>query len=266
MYNDEKTKYCQGVFMLKSGVYIVKNKITGDIYVGSSKDLVARWNQHRYTLRHKKGQNELLQGAWDKYGEKEFEFKILALVPPNKLVEIEQSLIDGLKPAYNISLEIGKFPMSYRKRQETEEYRKQVSNAVKDLWKNQEYKDCHSKPRKWKDGKPNRLGVKLTDEQKNHLSEINTGDKNPNYGKHRTDEFKQRTSNSNGRVYYGIVSPDGTVYATIQNMSRFCVNNGLCVSEMVGIARGRKKSHKGWTCLDPTKNLHTKTVGMSKVK
>ena len=43
-------------------------------------------------------------------------------------------------------------------------------------------------------GKKVRLGCKLTKQQKNHLSEINKGKNNPNFGKKRSEESKNKTS------------------------------------------------------------------------
>lgn len=86
-----------------SGVYIIKNTINGNTYIGSSKDIHGRFYTHRYELRKQKHHCRYLQNAWDKYGESNFVFEILEECIPFKetLLEREQHYIDTLNPTYN---------------------------------------------------------------------------------------------------------------------------------------------------------------------
>jgi group I intron endonuclease len=61
----------------KSGIYAIRNKITGHVYVGSAKDLYHRLREH---LRGMKS-NLRLQRALVKYGLEGFEYHVLALAP-----------------------------------------------------------------------------------------------------------------------------------------------------------------------------------------
>ena len=63
-----------------AGIYIITNKITGKIYIGSSHNLLKRKNNHFTNLKNKKHQNFYLQNAWNKYGEQTFEWEIVEIV------------------------------------------------------------------------------------------------------------------------------------------------------------------------------------------
>lgn len=76
-------------------IYLIRNKITDKIYIGSAIFLQSRIRQHRHDLNKNKHSNSLLQRAWNKYGAEAFEFKVLQLIEDkNKLLEIEQAWID----------------------------------------------------------------------------------------------------------------------------------------------------------------------------
>lgn len=77
-----------------SGVYIIINVITNMIYIGSSQDIEARWKEHVNKLCGNRHENDKLQKAWNKYGEKTFQFKILEAAEPLKLIEREQYYLD----------------------------------------------------------------------------------------------------------------------------------------------------------------------------
>lgn len=59
------------------GVYMIKNKVNGKFYIGSSVDIQKRWINHRVDLRNNKHYSSLLQQDWSEYGEDNFEFLIL---------------------------------------------------------------------------------------------------------------------------------------------------------------------------------------------
>ena len=59
------------------GVYMIKNKINGKFYIGSSVDITYRWARHKRQLRNGNHHSIHLQRAWDKYGEENFEFKVI---------------------------------------------------------------------------------------------------------------------------------------------------------------------------------------------
>lgn len=83
------------------GIYKITNTITGDFYIGSSKDIKRRWESHKWPSTWKNCPNNPMYLDMQKYGVDSFEFQILAEVETDKLKETEQQFIETLKPAYN---------------------------------------------------------------------------------------------------------------------------------------------------------------------
>lgn len=84
-----------------SAVYQIKNVVTGERYVGSTKDVKHRWAQHKSPSRWEMCPNSKLYQDMKKYGVDKFRFQILAPVMPKHLKQVEQELIELLKPEYN---------------------------------------------------------------------------------------------------------------------------------------------------------------------
>lgn len=84
-----------------SAVYQIVNTVTGDRYVGSSKDIKKRWTAHRSPSAWKYQPNKQLYKDMQKYGLNKFRFQILAPVMPECLKQVEQEFIDMLNPTYN---------------------------------------------------------------------------------------------------------------------------------------------------------------------
>ena len=83
------------------GVYKITNTVTGDFYIGSSKDVKNRWACHKCKSKWKRYPNNPLYKDFQKYGIDKFEFQILEEAEAEQLKEIEQQFIDLLKPTYN---------------------------------------------------------------------------------------------------------------------------------------------------------------------
>ena len=84
-----------------SAVYQIRNKVTGERYVGSSVDVKRRWTQHMRPSVWKKQPNIKLYNDMQEYGLDNFMFAILKHVEPEYLKQVEQEFIEMLKPAYN---------------------------------------------------------------------------------------------------------------------------------------------------------------------
>ena len=83
-----------------SGVYKITNTITGEFYIGSSKDIKHRWNWHKSSAVHHKYPNSKMFKDMDEYGKDKFNFEIIE--ETTILREREQYWIDELKPTYNV--------------------------------------------------------------------------------------------------------------------------------------------------------------------
>ena len=84
-----------------SGIYKITNTITGDFYIGSSKDIKRRWESHKWPSTWKKCPNNPMYLDMQRYSIDKFVFEILEEVEEGSLKEVEQEFIEALKPTYN---------------------------------------------------------------------------------------------------------------------------------------------------------------------
>lgn len=72
---------------MKTGViYCIENKINNKKYIGESLYYKRRWNDHKRHLNNNTHSNYHLQRSWNKYGKKNFKFKIIeSNIPSPKL-------------------------------------------------------------------------------------------------------------------------------------------------------------------------------------
>ena len=108
------------------GVYKITNTVTGDFYIGSSKNVKERWTCHKCQSTWKKCPNNPMYIDMQKYGVDKFEFQIIAEVEADSLKEAEQRFIELLKPTYN-SIRANGFDIERRKeycKEYCKEYRK----------------------------------------------------------------------------------------------------------------------------------------------
>jgi group I intron endonuclease len=88
------------------GIYAIVNKVNGKYYLGSSCDIKTRWTKHKLQLNSGKHDNPHLQRSWKKYGENNFDLKVIECVENDiELIPLEQKYIDeyGVKNLYNIN-------------------------------------------------------------------------------------------------------------------------------------------------------------------
>ena len=90
--------------MKRCGCYVIRNRINGKRYIGSSNDIARRWSEHRSALNQNKHRNRHLQAAWRKHGPESFSFRVLRTCTAADLQRIEQSFLSHLNPPeYNIA-------------------------------------------------------------------------------------------------------------------------------------------------------------------
>lgn len=75
------------------GIYCIENTTNCKKYIGLSRNIEQRWNEHRSKLRRGKHGNVYLQRAWNNYGEDAFKFYIVEICDSNVLSEREQYYI-----------------------------------------------------------------------------------------------------------------------------------------------------------------------------
>lgn len=85
-----------------SGVYAILNTETGEMYIGSSKDLFYRFNDHIRSLRRGNPGNRKLRVAVEEYGHEAFTVVVLEKCEVEFLFQRETHWISELNPEYNI--------------------------------------------------------------------------------------------------------------------------------------------------------------------
>ena len=199
-----------------SGIYKISNIITGDCYIGKSKDVFNRIGQHKSLLKYnnhkyRNGDLSILQKAWNKYGEDSFKFEMIETCSVDELDDREKywidyyqcncsktrhgyNVTDGGEGAYGNKNVIGRIhihngeihKMIYP--EEFEEYEKQ--GFVKGM--PQELTEKFVKNRNVKCGEEHwAFGKKYSDEHKRKISEANKGKPSWIKGKHWDEEHKE---------------------------------------------------------------------------
>ena len=165
----EKNKI-RGCFNMTCGIYMIRNKVNGKIYIGQAIEIEgSRWKRHRSELRGNYHGNEHLQRAWNKYGEKSFEFSIL--------LECEENQLNTYEEYYIFELMTYDSRIGYNNTyggdsgRPTKETKKKISESNK--------------------------GKIRSEETRKKISEATTGENHPMYGKHHTEETRKKMSEAN---------------------------------------------------------------------
>lgn len=90
-----------------SGVYEIRNTVTGWRYIGSSVNIDSRIRGHKWHLKHHDHFSSKIQNDWDGLGEDNFVFTVLEKCEPKDILTREQFYIDTLKPEYNVTAMAG---------------------------------------------------------------------------------------------------------------------------------------------------------------
>ena len=158
---------------LQSGVYLIRNIISGKVYIGSAVNIEKRCYGHKWALERQRHCNIHLQRAWNKDGKDLFVFETFLICKKENLVFYEQSTIDafvtysGQKNAYNISPTAG----STLGRKHTEATKIRIGLTSKGRWNGRKH-------------------TELTKEK------ISLGNIGKNKGKIASDEARRKMSKS----------------------------------------------------------------------
>ena len=126
----------------KCGVYQIKNKVNGKLYVGSSKNMHYRLRKHFEHLRANKHENRKLQNAYNKYGKDNFIISVIELCEEDKQYIIEQYWIDRFigDNCYNINPCATQPPdCSGKKYIFSDEHKMNLSKALKKTYQENPY-------------------------------------------------------------------------------------------------------------------------------
>jgi group I intron endonuclease len=152
------------------GLYKITNTVNGKYYIGSSRNIVKRWNSHKNKLRRNEHKNLYLQASYNKYGFNVFTFEILeeftAEVTREFLISKEQELFDAISDeewrenVYNMK-------KVANNTETTDEIRLRISQGVRAKWLDPQFRE-HMK-------QFSRKGQKMSEESKKKMSESRKG-------------------------------------------------------------------------------------------
>ena len=111
--------------------------VTGDFYVGSSKNVKKRWASHKWPSNWKLYPNNPLYQDMQKYGVDKFDFQIIISIMPECLLQIEQDCIDLMKPTYNRKrankVDVKKRKKTYKKYRQSDKGKKRQKRYLDKL-------------------------------------------------------------------------------------------------------------------------------------
>lgn len=235
-----------------SGIYIIENLVNGKVYVGSSINIVRRWQDHISSLCRCKHYNKHLQYAWCQHGKDNFRFEIIERgLPGHLLADRENCWMN----AYNsLSTSYG-----YNVAVDT------VCPLRGSKWTNESKNKMHASLQKYLNTKFVYKKYKFIDPEGtvvvvDHLSNFC---KKHNLDARHMVAFTGRKSHKGWRPFldseigvkhclgipkksYDLVSPDG-VRMQGEGIREFCREHNL-VSQCIGyLLSGKQNKHKGWT-------------------
>lgn len=72
-----------------TGIYKIENLVNNKVYIGQAINIENRWKGHKKELHNNNHANKHLQNAWNKYGEENFKFEVIEECNENELNEKE---------------------------------------------------------------------------------------------------------------------------------------------------------------------------------
>lgn len=177
---------------MTSGIYQIKNTISGGVYFGRSVDVNDRLNHHRNELKRNVHRNKRLQNSWNKYGEKAFKFDCVWEIMPDELYELEGFVLDfmwGDKRLYNHhKLSYGGFERgnTYGCFKRSSETKQKLRHAFTGRIFTEEHK---AKIRMTK------IGMKASEETKAKMSKKRLGKPRPQSWHDKMAEFREKNPN-----------------------------------------------------------------------
>lgn len=198
------------------GIYKITNKLNNKSYIGQSKNIERRWEEHRKSARL--NSQYTIHRAIRKYGLDNFSFEVLYECSEEELGRYEKFYIiifGTYQKQYNMT-EGGEIAIS-----KSPEVRKKISIANTGKKRTEEYKQELSQQRKGKGcGKDNPMYGKIyTIEEKERMSKAQAGINNGNYGNVGSKNIKSKKISINGVEYIGLRETSrllGLTYSTIK--------------------------------------------------
>ena len=167
----------------KSGIYMLTNKLTNDIYIGQSIDISKRFRNY-FNLSYIKSKGSFrINRALIKYGYSNFSVTILEYCDKSNLILREQYYFNKLNPQYNI-LKISGSSWDFKHSEKT---KTKISKSLKEIYKKE---------------KSALFGRTHTEETRKLMSLKKAKNNNPLFGKtHSKDTIELMRQKALGRIH-----------------------------------------------------------------
>ena len=211
----------------RPGIYIIRGP-GGKVYIGSARNIRARWQRHRIDLNNGNSRSTHLLRAWQNYGGDKLFFGVIEFVDDaDKLLAREQYWLDWVFKTHP---------------------RNQIYNMVEVAGRTTGYKHTAESKARMSAAKQNNPKVKAAIAKATSASmEIR---QNKDYGNSVAFAL------SGGKTYT-LVSPDGTVYENVYSLMQFAKEHGLKDMGLRRIVNRGGKPYKGWTGYISNKQKNT---------
>lgn len=238
------------MFNDKSGIYKWTNKVNNKIYIGQAKDLDKRKTQFQYFKKRYGG--VYINNARDKYNSSVFwDYEVIEYCTEDELNEREKYYIKLFNSTdreigYNIT-EGGDGCIGYVF---TEEAKKAVSEGLKRSYNNLSEKEKKIRSDRQKGENNHFYGKHHTEETKqkisNKLKGIFEGEKNPFYGKHHTQELKDIISDRCSKAIYQIDPDTNEIIKEWKSASEASKELNCCRKGINNCCLGKLKISSGY--------------------
>jgi GIY-YIG catalytic domain len=223
-----------------SGIYFIVCNATGRFYVGSTVNLHERRRSHWTSLRGGKHGNKYLQRAWRRHGAAKFEFRVIELVRPSRLLATEQSWLNKTN-CIDRSIGFNILPRALTS-----------GRLGARTWKG--FFDPHGRPVIIRNLHKFCRQNRLDSPSMIRLSQ----------GRSKLKSYKGWTHKNSVRqrdyvkTYQRFVAPSGKSAGKITNLAALCRRHGLTAAHMIAVAHRRIATHRGWTHKDGREALTPK--------
>jgi group I intron endonuclease len=176
-----------------TGIYQIRNKLNGKVYIGSAVNFTNRKSKHLRELRLGTHHNSKLNKAWVKYGDESFEIDFLWTCKRAYLLFFEQIFINGhdsVKSGYNVAPTAGG-TYGYKHTQETKLRMSQLKRGKKPTHEALENLRIANK-RAWTEERKKAYRERMTGQKRSEETKAKIGASK--IGKPRSEEMKAKIS------------------------------------------------------------------------
>jgi group I intron endonuclease len=208
---------------MRTGIYQIRNKLNGKVYVGRSVNVEKRLSDHRSALRTGSHYSEHMQSAWIKYGEESFEFNVIEECDEKLLPARESHWIRELHAVdpdrgYNLKDEdgTGSWRLSeealrnLRETMSKPEVREKIGARQRELHNDPEWKvaylervrsdEFRDKHRLFGEDNPF-WGRSHSEETREIISQASSGERSGMWGRTHSEESREKISEKNKKFY-----------------------------------------------------------------